>query len=134
MWSISRPGGPDDGAEPMSDTKTDDRVLPRAAFLTELDETPRAYLLVPSPFRHIFERSLPEIEHMAAQGLKMVEIAARLQIPAAALVDAAARFPDVAAAFTGGRDRGAAEISASLRAAGLAGQRGGGQPAAEDEI
>ena len=120
----------------MSETKPSERALgerslPRAAFLTEPEETPRAYQMVPSPFRHIFERFLPQIEGLAAQGLKMTEIAARLQIPAAALVDAAARFPDVAAAFTGGRARGADE---RLRARRLASRlRAGRLTAAEDE-
>ena len=111
----------------MSDTKPGERAegaerpLPRAAFLTEPDEIPHAYQMVPARIPHVFERFLPQIERMAAQGLEVTQIAARLQLPPQALIDAAVRFSDVAAAFTGGTARGADEMSASVYAAGLAG-------------
>ena len=116
----------------MNDVKSNNRVLPRAAFLTELDEIPAAYQIVPAKVPHVFKRFLPQIDGMAAQGMEMAEIAARLRIAAFVLIDAAARFPDVAAAFTGGRARGADE---RLRARRLADRQCAGRlTAAEDEI
>lgn len=76
----------------------------------DLDEDsaplPKSYKLCKEVVAHQFTDLLPAIERLSLQGLKASSIASRLAIPLEALTDAAAKFPDVEAALSGGRARG----------------------------
>ena len=71
------------------------------------------YLLADSP-PHALSWALSDMERMSAQGLDLLQIAARLGISEAVLSDAGMRFRDVALALTGGRARMWDQVSAVI--------------------
>lgn len=97
--------------EPGLDTRPD--------YLLPVQEPPETlgvippYMLETAP-PHPFQRYLADVERMAAQGLELHQIAARLGFSEMVFADAAVRFRDLAAALTGGRARLWDQVSARL--------------------
>lgn len=99
----------------------------RLAVRTRLAELRESERGLPAPYtralavpRHALTDFLPHLDRMAAQGMELIHIAARLGLSTRVLNDFAERFADVKLALTGGFARGIDEMSGALYRAGVA--------------